>query len=835
MRIFLSLLFSFFFFLVTVSGQSPQPLKPGTGMLTGSVIDETNQAVQYATLYLFRIPDSVTVEIAVTDNEGRFMIRDIPWGNYYIEINYMGYAKHRSNVFELSEKNPVFRLSRFKLTDRSAQLAGIEVRAQKDMLQSNLDKKVFNVESSIIADGATAVEVLQDIPSVDVDLDGNVTLRGSENVTILVDGRPSNLTLEQIPASQIESIEVITNPSARLEPDGMAGILNVILKKRKESGFNGLIGVGGSLTLFQKKTYFENYNTNLNLNYSYNKMNVFLNYNFRKWGRRHAGLLERESWFDGDSSRLYQENAQNRSGYSHNLRMGMDWFINKNNTLSFTFGYNHNSSAGSSELYSRNARIRNATDFPYMEYNQYGGNDNRGNNFSGNIHYIRLFEMKGRELTADLYFSQMERVSGNHYRQDFILPDTLPDYYQRTRTLELNRNASAQIDFVTPAGNGGRIETGYKFALRNVGQDYSLFDGNTENLFQDTTQTNNFLYSEYINAAYFIYSNSFWEKLKVQAGLRAELANTVSELKSADTTYYNHYFNLFPTVHLRYDFNQNHSLQLSYSRRVSRPRIHQLNPFVDISDKLNLRTGNPNLTPEFVNSFELGYLMFVNKTSLNVTAFYRQRNDIITRYTQLFEDEEDGMTYTYTLTSYENLNKSQNFGFEIVLGQRLWKFWRINLNGNFYRVIIDSRDLIDENLSRDWTWGFRINQTFNFPKNWDVQLNFRYRSSSLTTGSMGWGTGGVGQGRRSANYSLSLGIKKGFFNNNFQVSLNIRDLIYTPETRVHTYSHEAANGYDALSIRYNSAFQATLSLTYKINNFRRRIDPHANGEEYMEE
>lgn len=826
----------FFNYQTTLSQSQQPPSNHHTGTIMGSVIDENTVAIQYASVYIKKASDSVTVQMSITDADGKFVIKDIPFGNYFIEVQYIGYSKHRSTSFELNETQPLFRMSKFKLFNKSTTLQTVEIKAQKEMLQSNLDKRVFNVETSIIADGATAVEVLQDIPSLDVDLDGNVTLRGSENVTVLIDGRPSNLTLDQIPAAQIESIEVISNPSARLEPDGMAGIVNVVLKKKKESGFNGLMSLGGSMTLFQNKLFFDNYNANLNLNYSYNKINIFVNYNYRSWAHHSAGSLDRYSWFGSDSTHLLQNNEQDMSGGSHNLRGGLDWSINKKNTLSFSLGYNRNVFKSNSFTYSNNANYIDLLDIPYQTYDQNGVSKRVGDNISATIFYKKLFNTKGRELTTDFYFSQMNSKSTNNYVQQFSVPDSTLDYLQETNTNELNRNGTAQIDFVTPVGNGGRIETGYKFSYRSVGQDYSLFDGYGEgSLQQDSSQSNNFLFSEYINAAYFIYSNTFWEKFKVQLGLRAELANTSSDLKSADTVYYNNYFNLFPTVHLRYDINAHHSLQLSYSRRVSRPRINQLNPFIDISDKLNLRTGNPNLTPEFVNSFELGYLGTFKKSSINITAFYRQRNDIITRYTQLIEKIVDGEKYTYTLTSYQNLDKSQNFGFEVVYGQQIWKFWKINLNGNFYRVIIDSDSLIDENLSRDWAWGFRLNQTFTLPKNWDIQLNFRYRSPSITTGSMGWGSGGIGQGQRSGSYSLNFGVKKSFFKKNLVVSLNIRDLLYNRYTKVHTYSFDDESGYDAWSIREHDSFQVTLSVTYKINNYKKRQDTHQNGEEEIEE
>jgi outer membrane receptor protein involved in Fe transport len=290
-------------------------------------------------------------------------------------------------------------------------------------------------------------------------------------------------------------------------------------------------------------------------------------------------------------------------------------------------------------------------------------------------------------------------------------------------------------------------------------------------------------------------------------------------------------------------------LQLSYSRRVTRPSFWNLNPFVDVSDLQNLRMGNPNLGPEFADNLELGYSMYLKKSSFSATVFYRHRTDLITRFTQLRQAYiQDGMihytllddkefelaiddnylgtdTFTYTLTSSQNLNKSQSIGFELVYGQRFWNFWRINFSGDCYYVKISSKNnLIDPNLSNDWAFGFRLNQTFNLPKNWDLQLNFRFRSRSITTGSMGWDGGGVGQGRRNAQYSLNFGIKKSFLKNNaMSVSLNVRDLIYNPKTIVNSYDYTKTNsGYFSKSTRWRSAYQINLTVTYKLNNYKQR-------------
>jgi len=320
-------------------------------------------------------------------------------------------------------------------------------------------------------------------------------------------------------------------------------------------------------------------------------------------------------------------------------------------------------------------------------------------------------------------------------------------------------------------------------------------------------------------------------------------------LKSSDTVYKRPYYNLFPTAHIRYDINDSHSLQLSYSLRVTRPSFWNLNPFVDVSDKQNIRMGNPDLKPEFAHNMELGYNAYVKNSNFNITFFYRVRTGLITRYTEMKQaaiyddlihyELIDGQIYStpvvsgfdtlntfpYTLTSNQNINKSQNFGLEVIYGQRFWKFWKITFSGDFYRIMINSEQLIDENLLNDWAFGFRLNQTFNLPKNFDVQLNFRFRSKVITTGSMGWMGGGVGQGRQNASYSLNFGIRKTFLKNTLSLSFNIRNLIYNPSVLINSFSSNPKNGYNSNSTRYRSAFQTNLTLTYKLNNYKAKREP----------
>lgn len=819
------------------------------GAVMGMIVSADKQPMQYATVYLLNTKDSTVVTGGLTDEKGFILVKDIPWGTYILEISAMGYQKHYTAPFTLSSNNKRYNLKQYVLKSKSNRIGEVEVTAKKEMLQQNLDKKVYNIENNVVADGASAVEVLTEIPSVDVDLDGNVSLRGSTNVRILIDGRPTDLTLDQIPASQIESIEVITNPSARFEPDGMSGIINVVLKKGRQKGMNGLVSVGSAINVFKNKAYFETYNANANFNYHVGKINFYFNYSYGKNGFRRAGELDQTSWFGTDTSYLFKEELSNSSFNRHSVNTTLDYKINNSNLLSFGFGLNRNRFGDTNMVQYENLNYVLGEEIPVNLYNQNGRNSRGGFNYNGNISYkFTSSEKKGREFTSDFFYTQMEGASNSYYTQFFDYPELQPNYYQLTKTTTLNRTSTVQFDYVTPVGNGGRIETGYKFSYRTIGQDYGLFYGeNQNNIIEDITQSNNFEYREFINAGYFIYSNTFLEKWKVQLGLRGEAANTFSDLKSADTTYKKDYYNLFPTVHVRYELDSKNQFQLSYSRRVTRPSFWNLNPFVDVSDKQNIRMGNPDLAPEFADNIELGYTTFIKDASISFTAFYRVRSNLITRYTQMnqaevrdgfiFYELMDGQIFStpvvsgydtlsdfrYTLTSTQNISSSQNFGLELVYSQKVMSFWRLNLSGDFYRVIINSNDLIDPNLSNDWAYGLRLNQTFSLPKNWDVQLNFRFRSKSLTTGSMGgFHGGGVGQGRRNASYSLNLGVKKGFLNNNLTVSLNIRDLIYNPNNIIETFAYYPTNGYEATSLRWRSQFQANLTVTYKFNNYKER-------------
>lgn len=804
-----------------------------TGVITCSIIDEDGQVLEYATVTVFRVKDSSMVTGAVTNAKGVCLIDKVPWGSYYLRISYIGYANKYINNITLTAKNPVYELTKQKIMPGQQMIEGVTIRAEKEMIQTNLDKKVFNVDKNITSEGATCLEVLENIPSVNVDVEGNVSLRGSQSVTILVDNRPSNLTLDQIPSGMVESIELITNPSARYEPDGVSGIINVVLKKTKERGFNGMITVGSGVSNLDSAFYFGKYNLSANINYRYNKVNIFANYDFRTMNRNNYNTLDRTSIFNSDTNQLYQMSQSRGEFMSHNIRTGLDYYINNKNTLSFNVNYSqferlHRSNSDSRSSY-------NNIDTADKEYVLNTINEGSHNNFGSNLFYEHKFDKKGQELTASVYYSRMWNENGVISNEKYSIPINRADYMSRAKTIGNNQFITAQVDFVTPVGNGGRIETGYKLSTRFTDQEYHQYIGSKENdLVENISDANNYNYSEYINALYFIYSNTIKEKFKYQVGLRGELANNIFYLKNIDTTSRSMYPHLFPTVHLVYEFNEKHSIFLSYSMRVQRPNVFQLNPYVDNSDRLNLSKGNPNLKPELTNSVELGYQYYTDKLSVTTNVFYRHRYQMISRYTELLND-------SVSLTSYQNFNQAQSYGIELNYSQTFFKWWRANITGSFYQTLIDSTqgmDMIDPNLMKDWSWNVRGMFSFILPKDFDIQLTASYRSPMLTTGSMGgFGRGGgSGQGRMEEQWAMDIGFKKMFLKKTLTLSVRVSDIFASRTSKINTFGRNENSSFDTYSFRKNDSRQLFVSLSYKINNYRpKRTTNNSDMEDYYYE
>jgi len=801
------------------NGNSPK------GSITGVVHDfKTDAPVEFANVIVCKNSDSSMVTGGLTNAKGKFNIENVPYGKYYVKINFIGYGTKTISNVTINDDNTFLNLHTIMLETAATNLDAVTISGQKDQVEYNLDKKVINVDKNLLTSGGTALDIMQTIPSVDVDIEGNVSLRGSSNVTIFIDGRPSGLTsLDQMPASMIEKVEIVTNPSARYDPDGMSGIINIVTKRKKEAGYSaGIsanIGTGGK------------YSGSLNLGYNVNKFNIYTNLDGRMFSMRSFSDSYREV-YENDTTLYYKQISESqRKGYFGNIKLGADYFINSKNTLSVYGEYNI-----------RSFNPNDSTAYLNYDYNNNLSNYyNRVNNISGShggyelgLDYKLTFNKKGRELTSSFFYSNspsedQTNMTTSYYNTD-MTPSGQPAWVQRNTSTEKNVRFYGQVDYVHPMDKWGRIEAGYKWQYRSNYEDFQSFYQDSAGVLQfDSMPSNIFYNTQQIHSGYLIYANNI-SKFKFQLGLRMEDAITVSDQQTMDSTYKSDYFNLFPTAHLKYEFTDRHAIQISYSRRVNRPRSGNLNPFIDYSDPMNLSAGNPYLKPEFTNSFELGHLISFKSTSFNTTLFYRETNNMITRVLNVLDS---GMTFT----SYQNLDKGSSFGLEFIYTQGIFKWWKINSNfslfGTKYYGTSDIQGFNDIHPS----WTAKINSSMTFWKSFDVQLGFNYMSSTITVQSRGWGPGGMGgsdaQGKRLATYYFDIGLKKDFFKNMLTLTLRLSDVFNTRKSEVLThatdYYSDVKRWSDSRVLYFGASFKIMKGIKPKKKSQRNQDE---NQEEY---
>lgn len=787
-----------------------------TGIVKGKVFDMADGIpVEYASVAFYRMRDSTLVTGGITNEKGEFTIDKVPLGRYYGEVKFIGYSTTSIEPFFVNPKNLEVSLGNLSLEPASENIETVVITGQKQMLTHNLDKKVFNVEKDINAEGGSALEIMQSIPSVEVDMEGNVSLRGSQNVTILVDGRPSTYSsIDEIPASIIETVEVITNPSARYAPDGLSGIINIVLKKKREPGYHGMVMLTAGTG--------DKYNGTLNFNYRQNRVNLFTNVSFRKFRMTGGTQSDRSTTSDSGNSELFQDQDFRRNGQFVNLRAGADIFLNTRNTLTLTGGYN-----------SRDFNVWDLTETNlYTSFNNLNNNYFRrntgimdGSGYNLSLNYKLLGKQKGQELTTDAYFYASDGNNENNIleNENNILEwdklDNTNNLKEKSESGSLSNALVMQTDFVQPIGNGGRLETGLKAMIRNQDADYvfskfSIAD-NWEN---DPLKSNTFVYNEQQYAAYAIYSNTFGDgKFSYQGGLRLEQSFTHAEQKSG--TYEptkRDFLELFPSAHIKWDINDKNSAQVAYSRRVSRPHTRMLNPFVDYTDPLNLSKGNPMLNPEFTNSFEISYYYNLPKTKINATIFQRNTTDIVSRYVEV--DNE------VASSTFRNIDKSENLGLEGVVSQTITPWWKVNANANYFKTKLYS-DFLDEKSSTGDSWSARATSIWNIGKNIELQVNGNYRSPSISVGgSMRFWQSGGGQGRIEEMYWFDLGARINILNRKGTITLRVSDILKTMNYKSETWGPNFTSNID----RHRESRVIFIGFTYRINEYRARREKQPN-------
>ncbi len=781
-------------------GQGPGMSGPAIGTVKGRLLDEiTNQPVEYGTIALIRVRDSVVAGGTISDPKGNFRVEQIQPGRYIARIQFMGYETKIVKDVTIKPSDPDINLGVVKIKPTSANLAAVEITAEKEMMVNNLDKKIINVDKSVAAIGGSAVDVMQNVPSVTVDADGNVSLRGNSNITILVDGKPTGLAeisssdlLQQIPATSIESIEIITNPSVRYDAEGTSGIINIVLKKRSMQGLNGLFSVTAGTG--------DRYNSSINLNYRKNRFNLFAGYDNRIGKFNSTGSSVRRAFSEMSGSSLFQDQNMSNRREMHNFNAGLDFLLNDYNTLSFNYQYRKMSFTNTGDNMSVNLNHLNDTLRRFDRYSE-GSRNVGSDNYT--LSYKRTFSTKGKELSADFIVTDNAMRGGQDIRQTEFTPgfDPLKPLLQSSVSRNTNRMYVAQANYATPLANGGRIETGFKSAIKDLTmRNYmSEFSYPANDWIQNESAMNNFDYLEQIHAVYGIYSGSY-NKFKYQAGLRAEQLISESDIKAAEDKFNLSYLSLFPSVHTVYELSPTQQMSVSYSRRIRRPHNFQLNPYVDYSDSLNIRYGNPKLKPEFINSFELGWSNYWGKTSLNSTLFYRYTTGVMDRVVYLLEGG-------VTASTFENLTSSQSFGLEMIGNQEFSSKLKANANVSLFRSVIDGSKVTGNDISRGNMWTAKLNVTYIPVKNASIMLAGNYRSKGVRA-----------QERMSAVYFADLAFKYDFWKNNASVSLRVSDIFDSRRFDSETWGE----GFTINSKRKMESRVVYLGFSYRLNNYKNR-------------
>ncbi len=786
------------FFVAIISFNSfAQDYKMGnnasiSGKISGYLIDQqTGMPIEYGNVAVFSIKDSSLITGSVSNKSGFFEIENLKPGRYFCKASFIGYETKVISDLAVTPKNSELDLGKINLSQKSITMGQVEVTGQKEIYTYNIEKKVINVDKMLTSVGGTAIDILQNIPSVNVDADGKVSLRGNSNLTILIDGKPNGMValspedaLAQIPASTIETIELVTNPSAKYDPEGTGGIINIILKKNSQHGFNGAVSANVGTR--------DKYNGTINLNYKFDGFNFFASFDRRSNYSIDVASSKRTSIMNLEQNSF---STSTRDGGSLNL--GFDYYLNDYNTITLSFqrrGYGGNSVNNIQNIQYPNSLL-------YTDYFVRKSNSSRemnSNNYS--LNYKKTFEEKQRELTFDFSFSDNIMEASSLIDQYYINTKST-----KTESHNKNYQYKAAINYVHPFDKNSKLEIGGDYNYRNPIMHFNYFNFTNSGVVEDLAKRNYFDYKLTTYALYFTYSNQLFEGLLYQLALRGEQAysNSLSELTGVQ--YKTDYFSLYPSLHLSYQPTPMHEIQFSYSRRVDRPSNRQLNPFVDYSDSLNISYGNPFLKPQYINSYELSYGIYLGKTSITTSLFIKNTNDVITSFSRL---GDDGINRT----TFENIAKSTSYGTEFIAVTPIFPWWRLNANLSVYKYTFNN-GISDVSTYDNYSWSTKINNSFTLWYDIQMQLMLNYNSPSVAVSS-GWGGNSINsQTKLDAVYFADLALKKDFLDGNLSVTLRISDLFNTRKF------NSTLSGYNFVteSYRTNDSRNIFLGVSYRIN------------------
>lgn len=764
----------------------------------GTLVDEQNNPVPFVAVALFEGPEAAFATGASSDEAGKFEIRTKP-GQYILKTSYLAFLE--SVIPAVKVVGQDVQVGTLILKADTKILQEVEVRGEKSQMELMLDKKVFNVGKDLANAGGTAVDILSNVPSVAVDVEGNVSLRGSGNVRILVDGKPSGLVsfkggsgLQQLQGSMIDRIEVITNPSARYEAEGMGGIINIVLKKERKEGFNG------SFDLITG--YPSNFGAAANVNYRRKNLNFFVNYTASYRNSPGRATLYQEL-YRNDSTFITRQSFENQlKGMNNSARAGIDYFFNEKNVLTGSYLW-------------RISKGKRFSDIRYLDYlndtrklqgitHRTQDETEKEPNSEYALSYRRSFGREGHELNADVRYLDNWEDSDQYFAQQSFLPSGKPaggpNLLQRSVNYETEKQLLVQVDYVQPLGAEGKVEAGLRSSSRDMRNDFSVTEqAENGSWFQLPGLTNDFLYEENIHAFYGILGNKT-QKLSYQIGMRAEWTEVTTTLRQTKEVNPRKYNNLFPSAHVTYDLPRQHALQLSYSRRVRRPQYNDLSPFMTFRDNRNYWSGNPDLEPEFTSAFELGHIKYFDKGSISSSLYYRYTPGKIM---QIRRVDEQG----FSNSRPENLAFENSFGAEFAGSYSPFSWWKMDGSFNFFRAVTDGSNLEADFQSDTYSWFVRKTSRLTLWRGTDFQVRGNYEAPQL-----------MPQGRRKAIAALDLAMSRDLLRNNATLTLNVIDVFNSRRFRS---VFEGDNFYTE-TMTQGRLRQINLTLNYRLHQAKKK-------------
>ncbi len=780
------------------------------GKITGSIKDGGNQKIiDAASVSLLRAKDSSLVKVAVADKDGNFSFENVKDGNYLVLATSVGHSKSYSSQFSIAADKLSAHVGVLQLIPAEKALKEVSVTAKKPLIERKLDRTIVNVEASITSAGNTALEVLEKAPGVSVDKDGNISLKGKSGVIIYLDGRPSYLSgpdlanmLRNMTAAQLDQIEIMTNPPAKYDAAGNAGVINIKTKKNKQFGYNG------SITTGYTQGRYARFNEAVSFNYRNKKINFFSNFSYNR-NHRSQELYILRNFRDANTKNIKsifdQSTDMESQSHNYNAKAGLDYTVSKNTTIGLVLNGFYNPSLWQSStrtsIYDPNYILTDVT-------TAYTENEEKWKNFSTNFNFRTKLDTTGQELTADLDFIQYKATSvqpltstyfdnaGNQLKAPEILNGTLPTNI---------KIYSGKADYTLPLKKDAKFEAGIKTSFVNNDNNARYDSLKAGYSVLDSARSNHFIYEENINAAYVNYSRPLGKKWNAQLGLRVENTNsngiskgytfntTQNKFEYTETKFKRSYTQLFPTVYLQYTANEKNQFVINYGRRIERPDYQDMNPFVHFLDRYTFEQGNPNLSAQFAHNIELSHTY---KGFLTSTINYTKTTDII----QMVLEQNDVTNETFVKKA--NIASSEQIGLAITANKSITKWWSGNIYANVYNNHFKGFVGTEPISVGVTSLMVQLQQQFKFSKGWAAEISGFYRSKGLE---------GVIYIKPIAQ--LNAGVSKQVLKNKGSLRLNIRDI----------FAGGVFKGYskygtvDANFKNVNDSRAVSLTFTYRFN------------------